>query len=440
MATATATATASAPAPPADALPQIDVLSPRQATSPDGSLSVTVVASSATPERPAGVHALVSRKDALVEWVPLPLDRLPEAVIAPDAERFVCVERDARGATSFSTFDASAQRTARARLDDLVPGGARRDPLAPITLAANDRGPCLAVPMSCGSVAFVEVAVMPGHDYEVCGIDLSPRFACGIEAWLEQARELHREGDQHAERFALEAAIETEPDSARGYRAMARYFERTGDDEARVRCLRHGVDRVHAEVDGAVTERWQVGSPAARLVVEYAEAVRDAFGDEQAHEALDEVLGLYPCMEHAVLMRAELHFDAGDDRAALQSLYDALSRLSGEADVAAAYHDVGRFLSRMERQDQALAFLKDAYELGDRSEFLIRGIAGLYCQRDEHELAAEWLTRLADHWRTLSNGDSELERRLRGYQRLAELEKEIEELRVEAEASADSMR
>ena len=88
---------------------------------------------------------------------------------------------------------------AAAALDDIGPGGARRDPLAPITLAANDRGPCLAVPMSCGSVAFVEVAVMPGHDYEVCGIDLSPRFACGIEAWLEQARELHRAGDQHAQ-------------------------------------------------------------------------------------------------------------------------------------------------------------------------------------------------------------------------------------------------
>ena len=244
MATATATATASAPAPPADALPQIDVLSPRQATSPDGSLSVTVVASSATPERPAGVHALVSRKDALVEWVPLPLDRLPEAVIAPDAERFVCVERDARGATSFSTFDASAQRTARARLDDLVPGGARRDPLAPITLAANDRGPCLAVPMSCGSVAFVEVAVMPGHDYEVCGIDLSPRFACGIEAWLEQARELHREGDQHAERFALEAAIETEPDSARGYRAMQFNFVVASNTRAIDIWTRAGFDTV----------------------------------------------------------------------------------------------------------------------------------------------------------------------------------------------------
>ncbi|MEM9379689.1 MAG: hypothetical protein AAGB93_07030 [Planctomycetota bacterium] len=427
----------------ADALPEFDVLAPRSATSPDGTLSVTVVASSDPLERQsAAVHALVARSGALVQWTPLPLERLPEAVIAPDAERFVCIERDALGATSFTTIDvgpdADARLRARAQLEELVPGGARRDLRAPITLAANDRGTCLAVTMSCGSVAFIEVAVMPGHDYEVCGIDLSPRFACGIDAWLEQARELYREGDQHAERFALEAAIETDPDSARGYRAMARYFDRIDDHESRVRCLQLGVDRVHAEANGAVTERWQVGSPAARLVVEYAEAVRDAFGDDRAQEALDEVLALYPCMEQAVLMRAEIHFDGGDDRAALQWLYDALSRLSGEEDVAAAYHDVGRFLSRMERQDQALAFLQEAYELGDRSEFLIRGIAGLYCQRDEHAVAAEWLTRLADHWRTLSNGDSELERRLRGYQRLADLEKEIDALL--AEASTDSMR
>ena len=416
---------------PASAL----VFGPLSATSPDGSLHVTIVASRSSGARPRSVHALIARPGTFVQWVLLPIEELPESVIAPDAETFVCVQKDELDRTSLTTFDGDAHLTAQASLDSLMPAGARRRDGSQITLAANDMGPCLAVPMDCGSVAFIEVAVMPGHDYEVCSIELSPRLACGIDTWLARARDLARDGDAEAAQVALEAAIEAEPEDPRGYRQLARLHEKAGDHEAQLRCLQQGIDRIHADAKGIVTDRWQVGTPAAHLALEYVETTRDVFGDAQAHDALLQTMAFYPCMEQAILLYAELLLDAGQEEAALEALRRALARLSADADLAAANHDVGRFLRREGLGSAALEFLENAYALGQRSEFLIRGISDLHGEQGEPGRAAEWLAHLAEHWRESTNGDSELERRLRGYQRLAELELEIETLWIDAAAT-----
>ncbi|MEM9799560.1 MAG: tetratricopeptide repeat protein [Planctomycetota bacterium] len=422
---------AMAPDAPASAL----VYRPLTAASPDGGLRVTVVSSHANADRPRTVFALVARRDRFVEWVGLPMAELPETVIVPNDRAIVCAARDASEGTVLFTFDADGRYVDRTPLNALLPPTAERDAASVVTLAASHAGRCLAVPLACGGVALIDFDPESEPIYRLCSVERAPKHACGIDAWLGQARDLLRDGDVEAARFALEAAIESEPNDPRGYLALAQLCERIGDDAGMVGCLRDGFERAHADVEDSVTGDWQVGTPHARLALDYVESTRSLHGDDRAHDALAETMALYPCMEEAVLLRAELFFDAGERASAIASLEHALSRLGPSVNVAAAFHDVGRFLARRDEGELALRFLEDAYALGDTSEFLIRSIAGLRADRGEFDVAADWLDRLADRWRSTSNGDSELTRTLRGFQRLAELEREILALRERAVAA-----
>lgn len=396
------------------------VEAPLEAASPDGTLQVVLVGAVANAPTARSTRALISKQGELVRWVELPLADLPEAVVVPDADTIHCVTDDG----DVLTFDTHGASVATARLDGLLPPLASRDLATPITVAYDEHGPCLAVPLACGRLALVGFHGSDEQQYQLCSFIRPSRLACGAEVWLDQARALARDGDVDAALYAYEAAIASSPEDPRGYRELASFHRRQGDDEARLASLRLAMDRLFLEADGPVTNEWRVGTKEARLAMDYVDATRDSRGDGEGHVALDETLDLYPCMAQAVFLRAEMLFEQGDDFGALAALEAALSGLDASC-LAPAYHDVGRFLRRKERPVEAIRYFEDAFALGERSEYLFRSLAVLCEERGRYDRAAEWLGELRAQWRCVDNGDSEPERDRLWARRLEELDAEI---------------
>lgn len=407
------------------------VRAPLQASSPGGALSVVLVESVANAAAARSVGALVAARGDLVRWVALPLEELPDALVVPDAHTIHCVTADDR----VLTFDVEGRPVGAARLDDLLPVAGARDPGQPVGFAYDARGVSLAVPLLCGRLALVEFHPADPEPYGVCTLIRPTRLVCGAEAWLEQARELTRQGDRGAALYALESAVAASPEDPRCYRELARFHDRSGDAEGRLACLRTGMERLFARAGGAVDEQWRVGTPEARLALEYVAASREAHGAAGAERALDLALGLYPCLSEAVLLRAELRLERGDEPGALAVLEDTLARLAPEC-LASAHHDVGRFLRRHGHTRGAIRFLEDAYALGERSEFLLRALAELSEEDGDPARAAEWLETLRRAWHGIDNGSTAPERDARWARRLDELDQEIARLAALAATSA----
>ena len=72
--------------------------------------------------------------------------------------------------------------------------------------------------------------------------------------------------------------------------------------------------------------------------------------------------------------------------------------------------------------------MERSFAKGEFSEFLIRDIADLHVRINQPTVAARWLSRLEDHWGSVANGATGLDRSLRGHRRLTDLRREIEEL------------
>lgn len=402
-------------------------LGPIMAVSPRGDMRVTVVASTmGSGQDTTSVRALLARPGQGVRWISLPFRELPSAIFVTQDHAIVCVVPTGPGVSDIVTLDPTGVLQQSAPLASVLPESSTLASGEPFQLVAGAEGAALAVTLSCGTMALIDVAAGGARDLTVCSLVLPPRHACGVDAWLEQARELARAGDKDAERFALEAALETAPMDPRPYRQLARFLGREGDPQGQIECLQKGLTRLHEGVEGAVTEHWRVGTPKARLAVEYVETARAVMGDAVAGDALDQTLTLYPCMEQAVLLQAELLLDADQPEAAEEFLFGALARLDADVDIAAAYHDVGRFLHRHGHSECALRFMRDAFALGNRSEYLLRSLADLHLCRSEADVAADYLSILADQWRATQNGGTEERRRLIGERRLQELELEIE--------------
>ncbi len=404
---------------------------------------VTVVASHDLRDASRSVHALIEKPGELVRWVSLPIEGIPEAAIVVAEDRFVCLSAPTLTGQTLTAFNLDGHLLADETLKDVLPDGAERT-RDPVSLISTLEGACLTVHLQCGTVALVEVdlpapetddaplgasfAAEEDPSFRVCSLVLSDKHACGVDAWLTQARQLDRAGDTEAAKYALEAAIETDPTDARGYRELAQFHRRRGEHGAQVDCLEAGVTRLHAGLQGIADDNWQVGSPAARLTVDYVTALQSSDDAQRASDALGRALELYPCMEQIVLLQAELLIDEGQVEAATDSLHLALGQLDPNADLAAAYHDVGRFLMRQRQPRPALRFLEDAFALGDESEFLLRGLADASLELNEPSRAADWLSRLASRWRSSKNGASGETRAERAEQRLNELDEEITRL------------
>ena len=411
------------PAAPAGAPAAAMVLPALSATSPSGGLRVTVVEGRANTADPVTVRALVARPGHLVDWVRLPLRQVPDALVLPDQETIVCLDRSGAEARVVELDIAGRERRGRA-LAQLVPAGFQLAPEATIQLAYSDTAVCVAVDLADRSRALVEVGQQGSGALEACSVEVSG----GVEAWLERSRDLLRAGDELAARSALEEAQRADPSDPRAYQQLARLHRSAGDRTAQLDCLREGLERSHGGAADAVDRGWRVGTPESRLVLEFVETTRQVRGDEAAGEALGAALTLYPCMEQAVLLRAELLLAAGDVDAAMTSLEVAVNELGEGRALGPALHDIGRFLERAGRPDDAIRFMTRAAAQGEFSEFLIRDLADLHVEAGEPLVAAGWLSKLAVHWRSVSNGASEAERALRGHQRLAELEAEIRAL------------
>lgn len=410
---------------------------PLSAASPDGRLRAVIVGSYANAEVPRSTHALIACDGEVVLWVALPFDEIPSSVVAPNASTMHCVFPGVNGAGEIATLDAAGLLQGRTSFEDVLPVGGLRAQDQIVGLGYSGEGPCMAVPLACGSVALVDFDLAE-QDYGICSLIRPEKHSYGVDAWLKQAHVLTKEGDQSAARYAFEAAIETDPTDARTYREFSNFLERQNQDEDRLACLRLGVDRLYARADGPVTGDWAVGTPSARLVVDFLQATRKIEGDAKCHTLLDEALALYPCMEQVVLMRAELLLEEDEDEAAIYAIDHALALIDPNSDLAAAHHDVGRFLRRHKRDQMASRYLEDAYALGDRSEFLLRGLAGTAEDSGDYLRAIMWLEELAGIWRGTHNGESAARRSARGAARLAGLGDEIDELHERALAAASS--
>jgi len=418
-----------APPPTAPAAPApADVLGALSAASPDGTVHVVVTALRDGEGEPVAAHALVQRPGALVAWVALPRPTLPDAVVAESAQAIHLAYRRADLGLDLVTIDAAGAEVGRADTGSLVPVGAQVDVGAAIAAAESDHGPCIGLPLACGSLLLVDFdgGETAGALYSTCRVVRCERLACGAEEWLQRARDLSRAGDHAGELRALEAAIDAAPDDPRVYRAMSRYHERRGDDDRRIACLALALHRLHPR--GEQSQRpaaWRVGAPEALLALEYVQARHDRGGAREAHAALDVAESLYPSMEQVVLKRAELLLEEGLVEDAVRVLDLALAQVDAGAGLAGAYADVGRFLVESSQDAHAIRFLEDAYVLGDRSEFLIRELAEATARLGEHDRAAEWLERLADAWSKTLAREDDPQRRVRGEERLAALRAEI---------------
>ncbi len=403
-------------------------------------ISVTVVASRSDGEHARTVHALIRRPGELVSWIRLPFEDLPEAVFVISPFRTIYLTTSPDGLGFLTAIDNAGRIVGQNDLHELLPARSLRTQ-DPVSLVATPTGACLTVPLACGTLALVETGTGDPSEaeegFQVCSVVLSDKHACGVDAWLTQAREMSRAGDTEAALYALEAAVETDPNDARGYRELAMFHRRRGEVQAQLDCLHTGVVRLHEEATGVADYDWQIGTPAARLTIDYVTAVRAAKDLDLAYEAVDLVMDLYPCMEQVVLFRAELFLEEGKLDEAIESLRLALGEVDPNSDLAAAYHDTGRFLCRHGNTEAAVIFLEDAYALGDQSEFLIRGLASASVKLGQPARAAEWLTVLAKRWRTAQNGESDSERAERASKRLTDLEAEIAGLVSAADKSDD---
>lgn len=410
-----------------------DILGAVSATSHDGAVHVVVTAVRGEDGAAVAAHALVRRPGALVEWVTLPHPALPDAVIVQSADAIhLAYRRDDLG-LDLVTVDGSGAEVARTDAGRLVPVGVLLDRDGAIAPAESWHGPCLGLPLACGSLLLVDFdRAATGAPYSTCDVVRPERLACGVDDWLDRARALARNGDAAGELLALEAAIDAAPTDPRAYRAMSRYHERRGDEDRRIACLALAVQRLHAQSDHQRPAAWRVGEPAALLVLEYVRAREERGGAREAHAALDVAAALYPSMEQVVLKRAELLIDEGLVDDAIRTLDLALAQVDASEGLADAYADVGRFLVEAEYDAHAIRFLEDAFVLGDRSEYLIRGLANATARLGEHDRAAAWLERLAEVWSGTLAREDDPDRRARGEERLAELRAEIAAQRSKA--------
>lgn len=400
------------------------------AASPSGTVSVVL---SPPVSGADAAHALIARRGEFVQWVEVETPRFPDAIFAGDDGVLHCV---AGGPTAepivFGLDAASGELLATASLADLLDQpGAKIDPGQVVAAQVAGGGEQLAVPMACGAIAFVDCSGASDEaiEYAICNAIPSPKHACGARSWLTQARDLERAGDMTAARFALEAAVETAPDDPEVYVALARFEGRRGDPDRRASCLLNAIRGLHAAADGAASERWRLGTAEARLVVEYTECVEEA-GDRAALlAALDEMQGLYPCLDHLVLTRAACLLDDGRPEEARDAVDAVLQRLDPADDLAGAYGDVARFHERRGLLAEALAYYEDAYALGDRTEYLLRSLSKVSAAIGDNGRAVRWLELLRDQWSGAITTDTNERRRQRALDRLMGLEDEIAALR-----------
>jgi Tfp pilus assembly protein PilF len=397
------------------------------ATSPSGETRVTVVEGRANTPEPLTVRALIVQPGTLASWVLLPLTESPRELFVPDDESIVCVDRSL-GAPCIVQMNLKGEELRSRSLASLLPASRNLAEVSSISLAFTEAGPSLAVQMDREGIALVSLGEPEGEALEVCSVVPNQGSTQDAEQWLRESRELLLAGDEAAARASLEAAREAFPAEPRVYQQLARIHRRAGDRAAQLDCLEEGLRRSHGAVREAVTLDWQVGTPEARLVLEFVETTRKVRGDREAGRVLGQALKLYPCMEQAVILRAELLLASGKGEEAIASLEEAVGALEGSGDVGAALHDIGRFLERQGRHEEALLFMERSFAKGEFSEFLIRDIADLHVRINQPTVAARWLSRLEDHWGSVANGATGLDRSLRGHRRLTDLRREIEEL------------
>ena len=429
MAAATVTAAAgfAAEGDQRDGVATAVVLPALSATSPSGETRVTVVEGRANTPEPQTVRALIVQPGTLASWVLLPLTESPQELFVPDDESIVCVDRSL-GAPCIVQLDLGGQELQSCSLSSVLPASWNLGEVSSISLAFTEAGPSLAVQMDREGIALVSLSATEGEALEVCSVVPNQVPTQDVEQWLSESRELLLAGDEAAARTSLEAAREAFPAEPRVYQQLARIHRNAGDRAAQLDCLEEGLRRSHGAVREAVTLDWQVGTPEARLVLEFVETTRKVRGDREAGRVLGQALTLYPCMEQAVILRAELLLASGKGEEAIASLEEAVGALEGSEEAGAALHDIGRFLERQGRHEEALEFMERSFAKGEFSEFLIRDIADLHVRFNQPTVAAKWLSRLADHWGSVANGATGLDRSLRGHRRLTDLQREIEEL------------
>ncbi len=403
------------------------VLPAVSAASPSGAVRVTVVEGRANAPRPLTVRALIVQPGALASWVLLPLTEAPQHLFVPTDESMVCLDRSL-GSPRVVQLDLGGVEVRSRSLASLLPDSSPRALNGSITLGFADTGPCLAIDLGNRDLALVDLSEGQEGPLEVCSVVHNERSSDGVEDWLRRSRDLLLEGREVAAQTALEAAKDAFPAEPRVYQQLARIHRGSGDQAAQLQCLEEGLLRSHSATSQAVTLDWQVGTPEARLALDFVETTRRVRGNSAATKALGQALTLYPCMEQAVLLRAELLFSSGEDTEAIASLERAVGTLEGSEELGPALHDIGRFLERQGRDGAAISFMERAYEAGEFSEFLIRDIADLHARVHRPAVAARWLTRLANHWASTANGASAADRAQRGNRRLADLRHEIEEL------------
>ncbi|MDG1051433.1 MAG: tetratricopeptide repeat protein [Planctomycetota bacterium] len=403
------------------------VLPATSVASPSGKVRVTVVEGRANAPLALSVRALVVQPGALASWVTLPLTEIPQRLIVPDDQSILCVEGPS-GSRRVVELDLGGKVLRSQSLTSLLPDAGSLTAPGSMDLVFSDSGPCLAVELGHHEAALIGVGAAHAGRFEVCSIIAYGSPQQSVADWLRKSRDLLRTGDDVGARVALESARRDHPTDPRVYQQLARLHESAGDPMAQLHCLQEGLLKSHGASGQAITNDWQVGTPEARLVVELVETTRQVHGDAEASRTLGEALTLYPCMEQAVILRAELLFASGGPDEAIASLERALAALEGSDESSAAMHDIGRFLQEQGRDEEALTYMNRAFQKGGFSEFLIRDIAELHLQAGQSTLAARWLTKLADHWASVANGSSGVDRALRGHRRLAELRREIEAL------------
>lgn len=403
------------------------VLPAVSATSPSGEIRVTVVEGRANTPQPLTVRALIVQPDALASWVLLPLSEIPQHLFVPDEESIVCVDRSL-GAPRIVQLGLEGEALRSRPLASLLPGHKDLAGAGAISLAFTEAGPSLAIHADGMDIALVSLGDAEGGALEVCSVVPNQGATQDVEEWLRESRELLLAGEEAAARTSLEAAKEAFPLEPRVYQQLARIHRSSGNRAAQLECLEEGLLRSHSAANQTVNYEWQVGTPEARMVLEFVETTRKVRGDQAAGKALGQAMTLYPCMEQAVMLQAEMLFAAGKAGQAIAALERAVGALEGSEEVGAAMHDIGRFLDRQGRHEEALAFMERAFAKGEFSEFLIRDIADLHVEANQPTVAARWLSKLADHWGSVANGASGVDRALRGHRRLADLMREIEEL------------
>ena len=247
-------------------------------------------------------------------------------------------------------------------------------------------------------------------------------------------RERAERRDSAASLEGLDAAVDADPTAPDAWAALTRALHREGEDERAREVLEEAVQTLHGGRTQPVSMRWSVTDPRARLTLNLYEERLTAGDAEGAHATLDDLERLYPCMEEAVLLRAELALGSAADESSGYAAADEVLRgtihlLDGDEERAAAHVDAARFLEERGALEQAVQHLGEAVALGEDREIVLRTLARIEAARGNSLAAAVWLERLRARWENDLESLNDERRRASCAERIERITSEIESLR-----------